>query len=245
MLNFNLPYLSPNIRYNFKVNIDQFGKKVMCYFYDKLEILAIKEFEKHMLKMVKADPNRSYTMIELGSNQAYYSLMFHAILKKFNSNPTNILIEAREDHIDRGINQFKINGFDVKSKLCSIGTLEKVVTALRTYWPKTTAKDLSHFSSDWVTLTDIFEEFNLDYLDVLHCDIDFCEMVLFETAEEIFKQKKIKYIFLSTHGQFHELSLKFLKECGYEILLNNDHTCTPVGYDTFIIAKGNIKASKF
>jgi hypothetical protein len=62
-------------------------------------------------------------------------------------------------------------------------------------------------------------------------------MVLFDTAKEIFEQKKIKYIFLSTHGIFHERSLEFLKDCGYEILLNNDHTYPPVGYDTLIIAK--------
>ena len=236
-MNFSMPYRSPNSRYNFKVNIDQFGNRVPYDFYDSLEIVVIKEFEKYMLQMVKADPNRSYTMIELGSNQAYYSLMFHAILKKFNSNPVNILIEAREDHIDRGVDHFNLNNFDVVSKLCTIGTLEKVVEALRTNWPDTTAESIPHLNHNWTTLTDIFNEYNLEYLDVLHCDIDFCEMVLFDTAEEIFKQKKIKYIFLSTHGIFHERSLEFLKDCGYEILLNNDHTFPPVGYDTLIIAK--------
>ncbi len=234
---FNIPYQSPNITYGFKVNIDQFGNKVPSNFHDKLEIVIIKEFEKYMLQMIKANPNSTHTMIELGSNQAYYSLMFHSILKKFGSKPVNILVEAIEGHLARGVNHFKMNNFDFQSKLCSIGNLEKVVEALKIPWPATTAEGMAHFNSNWVTLTDIFEEFNIDNLDVLHCDIDYSEMVLFETAEEIFKQKKIKYIFLSTHGHLHEPALEFLKSCGYQILLNHDSSLPPVGYDTLIIAR--------
>lgn len=236
-MNFSLPYQSPNIRYDFKVYIDQFGNMVPPHFHDELEIVAIKEFEKYMLQMVKSNPNKTYTMIELGSNQAYYSLMFHSILKKLGSNPVNILVETNKDHLVRGVDHFNMNGFDVQTKLCSIGTMEKVVKALQTKWPLTTAEGLPHFNPNWLTLTDIFVEFNIESLDVLHCDIDFCEMVLFETAEEIFREKKIKYIFLSTHDQFHETSLDFLSDCGYEILLNHDKTLPPVGFDTLIIAR--------
>ena len=236
-MNFYIPYQSPNIRYGFKVKNDQFGNNVPPHFHDELEIVAIKEFEKYMLQMVKAKPNSSHTMIELGSNQAYYSLMFHSILKKMGSNPINILVEAQEENLFRGVNHFNMNGFNAESRLYSVGTLEKVIEALKTKWPDDAAERCANFNPNWCTLSDIFEEFGLDELDVLHCDIDFCEMVLFKTSEEIFKHKKIKYIFLSTHDHFHEPALEFLKECGYEILLNNDHTFPPVGYDTLIIAR--------
>ena len=236
-MNFSLPYQSPNIRYGFKVYIDQFGNRVPSHFHDELEIVAIKEFEKYMLQMVKANPNNTHTMIELGSNQAYYSLMFHSILKKLGSNPVNILVETNKDHLVRGVDHFSMNGFDVQTKCCSIGNLEKVVEALQIQWPLTTAEGMTHFNPNWLTLTDIFKEFNIDHLDVLHCDLDFSELVLFETAEEIFREKKIKYIFLSTHGPLHEPALEFLKNCGYEILLNHDKTLPPVGFDTLIIAR--------
>jgi len=131
-MNFPIAYESPNIRYGFKVKNDQFGRVVSSYFYDDLEIVAIKEFERHMLDMVKQDPNRLYTMIELGSNQAYYSLMFHAILKKLGATPRNILIEALEENLNFGINHFNMNGFNAESRLYSVGTLEKVFEALKT-----------------------------------------------------------------------------------------------------------------
>ena len=235
-MNFPIDYVSPNIRYDFNVKNDQFGRVVNSYFYDDLEIVAIKEFERHMLNMVKQDPNRLYTMIELGSNQAYYSLMFHSILKKLGATPRNILIEALEVNLNFGINHFNMNGFNFESRLYSVGTLEKVFEALKTV-SDAAAERCHSFISNWRTQSEIFEEFKLDYLDVLQCDIDCSEGVLFETSEEIFKNKKINYIFLSTHGHFHEISLKFLKECGYEILLNHDSSFPPVGFDTFIIAK--------
>ena len=236
-MNFYIPYQSPNIRYGFKVKNDQFGNNVPQHFHDELEIVAIKEFEKYMLNMVKQEPNKSYTMIELGSNQAYYSLMFYSILKSLGAIPINILVEAQEENLNRGVNHFNMNGFNAESRLYSVGTLEKVIEALKTRWPDDAAERCANFNPNWRTLSDIFEEFGLDSLDVLHCDIDFCETVLFETSEEIFRNKKINYIFLSTHGHFHEIALEFLKECGYKILMNSDSRYPTIGYDTMIIAK--------
>jgi hypothetical protein len=235
-MNFNLPYRSPNIKYDFKVTKDQFGRDVENDYHDDLEIVAIREFEKYMLKMVKEDPSRSYTMIELGSNQAYYSLMFHSILKKYGATPRNILIEALEENLNRGLNHFEINGFEYESRLYSVGNLQKVYEALETISTEH-AKTCLSFNPNWRTLSELFEEFELDYLDVLQCDIDCSEGVLFETSQELFRNKKVKYIFLSTHEHFHEISLEFLKEFKYEILLNHDKTFPPVGYDTFIIAR--------
>jgi hypothetical protein len=121
--------------------------------------------------------------------------------------------------------------------LYSIGTKEKVIEALKTRWPDDAEERCANFNPNWRTLSDIFNEFGLDALDVLHCDIDFCETVLFETSEEIFREKKIKYIFLSTHGHFHEIALEFLKDCGYSILMNSDSRYPTIGYDTMIIAR--------
>ena len=150
-MNFPIAYESPNIRYGFKVKNDQFGRVVSSYFYDDLEIVAIKEFERHMLDMVNQDPNRLYTMIELGSNQAYYSLMFHAILKKLGATPRNILIEASEENLNFGINHFNMNGFNAESRLYSVGTLEKVFEALKTV-SDAAAERCHSFNSNWRTL---------------------------------------------------------------------------------------------
>lgn len=236
-MNFNLPYMSPNIKYNFIVNTNQFGTKVPAHYFDDLELVAIKYFEKYMLQMAKNEPKDSYTMVELGSNQAYYSLMFNSMMRKFGLASRNILVEAQEENLARGVNHFIMNGLNVESRLYSIGEKEKVVEALKTRWPDDAEERCAGFNPEWRTLSDIFDEFYLDYLDVLHCDIDFCEAVMLETSAELFKQKKINYIFLSTHGHFHEIALDFLKECGYKILVNSDSRYPPIGYDTLIIAK--------
>ena len=83
-MKFYAPYESPNIRYNFKVCRNQFGNIVPSNYHDESEIVAIKQFEKYIYDMVKLYPSSDYSMVELGSNHAYYSLMFHAILKKMN-----------------------------------------------------------------------------------------------------------------------------------------------------------------
>lgn len=236
-MTFNIPYMSPNLKYNFKVNTNQFGVSVPAHYYDDLEEVAIKAFEKYMLKMIKEEPKDSYTMIELGSNQAYYSLMFNCMMRKSGVLPRNILVEAQQENLIRGINHFTMNGLNAESRLYSIGEKEKVIEALKTRWPEDAEERCSGFNPNWRTLSDIFDEFYLENLDVLHCDIDFCETVMLETSAELFKQKKINYIFLSTHGHFHELALEFLKECGYKILMNSDSSYPPIGYDTLIIAK--------
>lgn len=237
-MNFYYPYESPNIRYNFKVTRDQFGNYVPNNFHDESEIVAIKEFEKYILQMVESFPSNSYTMIELGSNQAYYSLMFHSILKKLGLSPVNILIEGQEENLQRGVEHFNINSFVAESRLYAIGTEEMALEALATGFKDKAAEFCSQYVSNWRTLVEIFSEFGIENLDVLHCDIDLCEGVMFETAREIFEQKRVKYIFLSTHGNvLHEFCLKFLTDCGYSILLNHDSRFAPVGGDTLLIAR--------
>jgi hypothetical protein len=237
-MNFYYPYESPNIRYNFKVTRDQFGNYVPSNFHDESEIVAIKEFEKYMLQMVESFPSNSYTMIELGSNQAYYSLMFHSILRKLGLDPVNILIEGQKENLQRGVEHFNINSFVAESRLYAIGTEEMALEALATGFKDKAAEFCSQYVSNWRTLVEIFNEFGIENLDVLHCDIDLCEGVMFETAREIFEQKRVKYIFLSTHGHvLHEFCLNFLTDCGYSILLNHDSRFAPVGGDTLIIAR--------
>ena len=101
--------------------------------------------------------------------------------------------------------------------------------ALATGFKDKAAEFCSQYVSNWRTLVEIFSEFGIENLDVLHCDIDLCECILFETAREIFEQKTVKVL--------HEFCLKFLTDCGYSILLNHDSRFAPVGGDTLLIAR--------
>ena len=72
--------MSITAKYNFKVVYDQFGTPFPEDYYDKSEVLLIEEFEKSVLDINSTDKDL-YSMLELGSNQCYYSMLFKSILK--------------------------------------------------------------------------------------------------------------------------------------------------------------------
>jgi hypothetical protein len=84
----------------------------------------------------------------------------------------------------------------------------------------------------------LFEEYEIDYLDVLHCDIDHSELSMLETSKKLFKNQKIKFLILSTHGlDMHNKCLDFLESCDYQILYNHDDVKNPIGFDLLIVAQ--------
>lgn len=205
-------------KYNFKVEVNQFGRKVDQYFQDNDEILLIEEFEKGILNLKKQNQS-FYSMIELGSNQAYYSCMFKAMLRDFDTQC--IMVEKQKPYMERGINHFKLNGFDGEFLLKEIG------------------KDSS--------VDELIEKYNLSSLDVLHCDLDENEVIMLEGAVNSLKNKVIKSIFLLTHSEeLHDECLNILTNFDYNITLNHaphhmDHhnnriNFKHVGADYLIIA---------
>ena len=224
--------ISPNVKYNFKVVTDQFGYSVTENFYDIHEIEMINRFEEVCLKLVENEDKLVFSMIELGSNQAYYSLLFHKILLKYSKVPVNILVESNVDAIPRGIKHFEMNNCIGKFFNSIIGNMD-------------TVKRLPHLLKlneesgiKISTLTNIMLQENINYLDVLHCDIDYAEYDMLMTSKEVFQNKQIDYIFLATHGaELHQKCKQFLLDCGYNIIFEHDDMDNPIGWDTLIILK--------
>jgi len=92
--------------------------------------------------------------------------------------------------------------------------------------------------SKYVTLSDIVSFERINYLDILHCDIDYSEYNMLQNSKEIFQNKSIKYIFLATHSaELHNKCKEFLLDCGYNIHFEHDDMDNPIGWDTLLVMK--------
>lgn len=226
-----LKNISPNVKYNFRVCFDQFGYAVPDNFYDIHEIEMINKFEEVCLNLVNSEDKLIYNMIELGSNQSYYSLLFHKILLSKLKIPKNIMVESTYEFLQRGVKNFEINRCIGKFYNYIIGNIETIknIPALR---------ELNEFGIKLTTLSNIMLQENINFLDILHCDIDYAEYDMLMTSQEIFVNKQIDYIFLATHGaELHQKCKQFLLDCGYNLIFEHDDIENPIGWDTLLILK--------
>ena len=206
-------------KYKFIVSVDQFGRNVDPHFCDQSEAILIDAFENICLSL-KDECQDIYHMIELGANQCYYSLLFKHIIGK--SVTENILIEPQSPNYERGENEFKINDCDGTWYRKAVGK------------PKCHIKNTA-FDVNTITLKEVFDNHNINKLDVLHSDIDGAELLLLDSEYDFFNLHKVKYIFLCTHSpQLHSECKQKLECFGYKIIL--DDPARNVGSDSIIIA---------
>jgi hypothetical protein len=232
-MNFYVPYESPNKRYGFKVKWDQFGRGVKEDYYDKTEETLIKKFEDTIIKLAKEDKEQ-FSMIELGSNQAYYTLLFRAILKSLNKYSFCVCVEPNPEHLMRGQIHLESNGFVTYFKDCIIGDYKTIKEDLDESNLPGGSDFLLKNQKPIITLQQFMFAYNLYELDVLQCDVDHSEWSVLDSSKEIFKDKKIKHIFLGTHSEkLHDRCKKFLLECGYKLKFEERNMV--IGYDSLLI----------
>ena len=226
-------------KFNFKVSVNQFGQEVSSDFIDQDEILLIDKFE-NILHNLKYSNKNEYKMLELGSNQCFYSLMFKSIIGE--NITTNYLVEPDFQNLQRGMIEFQINRYQGIFINKSIGN-----------------RNLgfgmgSLFHSNQTSVDELMLEYNIVDLDILHCDIDGSECIMLEGSCESLRKKIINYIVILTHSwsashpasnpeikkefslsQLHNNCLNHLKSYDYEILYEDE---SPIfGGDGLIIAK--------
>jgi len=71
-------------KYKIKMMYDQFGHNVSENYEENDEKIAIDLFEEHVLQLKSSGKNQ-YSMIELGSNYSYYSMLFKKIIQPYKS----------------------------------------------------------------------------------------------------------------------------------------------------------------
>ena len=206
-------------KYNFKVSANQFHQPVSSNYYDSSETVLLELFEKTCIQLKNLNKVH-YSMIELGSNQCYYSLLFKHILGK--DITTNIMVEPWEPNLRVGQNEFILNECAGIFYNNSIGTRWEAVDRL--------------FETKPITLNQILNDQNMPYVDVLHCDIDGSEHHLLETSLSFFEEKRAKHLFLLTHGELpHNFCKNILEKLNYNITMDEPQAC--IGGDGVIIAE--------
>lgn len=96
-------------KYNIKMIWDQFGHRVSQDFCDFSEVELLTSFEE-CINIIQTSQKNTYTMIELGSNWAYYSCVFKAAFGNINSKC--FMVEPLIENMNRGKEHFAANNFD-------------------------------------------------------------------------------------------------------------------------------------
>lgn len=151
------------------------------------------------------------TMVELGAYWGFYSMWFQQQVK----HARNFLIEPSKEHITIGMNNFKLNGMFAKFMIGGIG-------------------------NGGLNFTQFIREQFITYIDVLHMDIQGAEYYFLQTTPGIFDNKRVGYVFISTHSQeLHHQCTRFLTEHDYRILASADFDNETFCYDGIIVARDN------
>lgn len=164
--------------------------------------------EERMFQEVLLDIQDNATMIELGSYWCFYSIWFNKRIK----NAKNYCIEPKSNNIKVGIRNCNLNNVKVDLTQGLIGDGN-------------------------IKISDFVREKNIDYIDILHSDIQGYELQLLEDIIPLLNAKKIKYIFVSTHSTaLHYNCLELLKKCNYRIVASADFENETFCCDGIIVA---------
>lgn len=141
-------------------------------------------------------------MIEMGAFWSFYSMWFN---QKVNG-AKNYMIEPDSFNMGQGKRNFRLNNMKGTFAQAFIGR-----------------KDSNEGSVRTASVDGLVKEFNIPFIHMLHSDIQGYEYEMLLGAEQCFNEKKIGYIFISTHSdELHYQCLNVLKQKGYIILASAD-----------------------
>lgn len=209
--------------------------EIINYIKNKITFQGGADFEQfqaenflHIIKTIRDDRP---VMIELGSNDCFYSLLFDNVFRGFESK-LNICVEASDNLLELGIaNCGKCEVTRFFFEHARVGSLDEH------YFATVGGADLwGNLSSRTVTLKSLYEDYSIDKASVIHMDIQGSEIgVIQEIVDE---NLSVDYLFISTHptsmfGATHKACLDLLS--GFEIIYQDE---SKGGYgDGLIICK--------
>jgi hypothetical protein len=156
------------------------------------------------------------TMVELGSYWAFYSMWF---LYKITDGKT-YLYEPDQKNLEIGKLNYEVNKF--------VGDFNNAYLG-----------DVLNLTSQPPTLTvdHIVGDKKIDFIDLLHCDIQSSELAMLKGATECITKDIIRYFFISTHSDdLHQACLSFLIKYNYIIICEAD-LLNSYSFDGLIVAR--------
>ncbi|MEO8769702.1 MAG: FkbM family methyltransferase [Ferruginibacter sp.] len=157
--------------------------------------------ERVFMEVLKEMPEGSL-MIEMGAFWSFYSMWFQKEVK----NAVNFMIEPDAFNIGHGRRNFRLNKFKGNFIQAFVGkesTLDK--------------------NSKTICIDDFIEQNSISFVHMLHSDIQGFEYEMLLGAKKAFLEKKIGYVFISTHSnKLHYDCLEFLKTNNFVIIASAD-----------------------
>ena len=147
--------------------------------------------EKIFQKVLDSLPMKGQkTMLELGAYWSFYSIWFK---KKF-STSSCFMVEPNRRNLMYGKENLKLN--NVKGTFIHAGISKEVDQA-----------------ANITTVDEICKEQKIEFLDILHSDIQGYELEMLHGSQQMFAENRVGYVFVSTHSNdLHRNCRKLLKD---------------------------------
>lgn len=166
--------------------------------------------EKVFGEVMKTIP-KGGVMIELGAFWGFYSLWFYSLVE----GATTYLVEPIKENLEFGMSNFKANNFVGDFTHAAIGP----------YVDNWCAYDPGDVPT--ITIDTFVRQKKINFIDILHADIQAAEYSMLIGAKETLREGKIKYLFISTHNDIlHHRCSAFLEAMDYEIIASADSNQT-------------------
>lgn len=174
--------------------------------------------ERVFQEVLKRMPEKA-TMIELGCYWAFYSMWFQSKVKDANC----YLVEPVQENLEYGKENFGINGMNGNFFQGFAGAYTGEM------------KDENRIYS----VDGLVEINNIPFVDILHSDIQGAEYDMLKGAEKTIKERKVGYIFISTHSnKLHEKCLSFLMQHGF-VIISSVNLFESFSLDGLIVARAS------
>jgi hypothetical protein len=141
-------------------------------------------------------------MLELGAYWAFYSMWFQQAV----AGARNVMVEPERANLNIGRLNFATNGFKGEFFQAFLGDQYDPVL----------------FSAPVVSVDWLAEKFQLERINLLHCDIQGHESAMLRGAAKMLRERRIDYVFVSTHEGQHEACRAAL--LGHDYVLLAEHT---------------------
>ncbi len=152
------------------------------------------------------------TILELGSFWAYYSMWF---LKEV-AQGRAVLIEPVPSALEAGERNFALNGYEGTFVHAAISDVCRPQAEIELW------KGFS-VEAETVNVDSILQSQGIDFLNILHADIQGTEGRMLRGASQALSNKQIGWVFISTHSEYiHQKCLQELRQHGYGIVA--EHT---------------------
>jgi FkbM family methyltransferase len=186
-------------------------------------------------------------MLEAGAFWAYYSLWMLALRPGAECH----MVEIDRALLDVGIRNFELNrqkgifthgGFgapDLSPWLTEVhGDYVRALPSGKIFFDRPHPTPGFHLNIPLLTLDGYLHANRIDFLDVLHVDIQGEELKLLNGARAALRDKRIGYIFISTHisDAFHAQCLSAVRDADYHIVAEHSISDSFSG-DGLIVAK--------